>query len=353
MKKFICSILVLLLIISAKPSQAEDVKLIGDYYGAKLIEKKELDFSAFGFMIFPESYGKDSKGSPNKYVSNIQAIPKTGEFYGFYYQMPPSMDETQTYYVVKKKLEDMGYKVVSHCTHIDCQDVTGFIQPHISKHYSNSFFDGMAQKGLGKTGVNSFLGSSFRQQKIYSVSSFVAHKLTEDEDTWVSFASFTCEKKAQDECSNAFGYAIIQTVKTPDKISTFTSKTFSSGDIKDQLEKEGKVVLHNILFDFGKATLKLESQEQLAAIEKYLKANPEIKMIVVGHTDNVGGFDMNMELSKNRADAVVKGLVKVHGIDANRLKAFGSGITSPVSSNNTEEGRAKNRRVELINWDGK
>jgi outer membrane protein OmpA-like peptidoglycan-associated protein len=69
---------------------------------------------------------------------------------------------------------------------------------------------------------------------------------------------------------------------------------------------------------------------------------------VVGHTDNVGGLEANMKLSQSRADAVTQALVRDHGISASRLKAYGDGPYAPVSSNDTEEGRAKNRRVELV-----
>jgi len=68
---------------------------------------------------------------------------------------------------------------------------------------------------------------------------------------------------------------------------------------------------------------------------------------VVGHTDNIGGADFNMQLSKARADAVVADLVSTYSVSANRLKAKGEGLQSPVASNDDEAGRAKNRRVEL------
>jgi OmpA-OmpF porin, OOP family len=79
-----------------------------------------------------------------------------------------------------------------------------------------------------------------------------------------------------------------------------------------------------------------------------LKANAAMKLYVVGHTDNVGTFDNNVKLSNSRADAVVKELAGKYSIAASRLQPFGAGPTSPVQSNQKEEGRAKNRRVELV-----
>ena len=73
-----------------------------------------------------------------------------------------------------------------------------------------------------------------------------------------------------------------------------------------------------------------------------------MKVHVVGHTDNVGGMDANMELSRDRAEAVVQALVKDHGVAVSRLNAYGDGPYAPVASNDTDEGKAKNRRVELV-----
>jgi len=86
----------------------------------------------------------------------------------------------------------------------------------------------------------------------------------------------------------------------------------------------------------------------LREIAKLLQQNPDLKVYVVGHTDNVGDANYNMDLSKRRAEAVVQTLVSQYGIQENRLKAMGVGLFAPISSNGTEEGRAKNRRVELV-----
>ncbi len=81
---------------------------------------------------------------------------------------------------------------------------------------------------------------------------------------------------------------------------------------------------------------------------KLLANDPSLKLFVVGHTDAVGQVDANLQLSQARAEAVVKALVAGHGVAAARLRSYGVGPLSPVSSNATEEGRAKNRRVELV-----
>jgi outer membrane protein OmpA-like peptidoglycan-associated protein len=110
----------------------------------------------------------------------------------------------------------------------------------------------------------------------------------------------------------------------------------------------GRVALYGIYFDTGKAEIKPESKAALDEIAKYLKANGSMKLHVVGHTDNVGGLDANLGLSKHRADAVVASLTKQYGIPGNRLTANGVAYLAPVAVNTSEDGRAKNRRVELV-----
>jgi len=114
------------------------------------------------------------------------------------------------------------------------------------------------------------------------------------------------------------------------------------------LKTEGHIAVEGIYFDTAKADLKPESAAAVAEIAKLLKADMSLKVFVVGHTDSVGSVESNLTLSQNRAQSVLQALVKDHGIDAGRLKAFGCGPYAPVATNDTEEGRAKNRRVELV-----
>jgi outer membrane protein OmpA-like peptidoglycan-associated protein len=116
----------------------------------------------------------------------------------------------------------------------------------------------------------------------------------------------------------------------------------------DKLKQTGHVAVDGIYFDTGKSDLKPESEKAIGEIAKLLKGSMELKLYVVGHTDNVGGLDANMKLSDSRAEAVLQALVRTHGIVASRLKSFGNGPYAPVATNDTEEGRAKNRRVELV-----
>jgi OOP family OmpA-OmpF porin len=114
-----------------------------------------------------------------------------------------------------------------------------------------------------------------------------------------------------------------------------------------EIDKTGHVAVYGIEFDTGKATLKPDSEKTLAEVLKLLNNRPDWKMKIEGHTDSTGTKAGNQTLSQRRADAVVAWLVK-NGIVPTRLTAVGLGDTRPIADNSTDEGRARNRRVELV-----
>lgn len=120
----------------------------------------------------------------------------------------------------------------------------------------------------------------------------------------------------------------------------------SVNDLVDKLAADGFVALH-INFATGKATIEPDSFTTLDAAAAALKATKDVRIEVAGHTDNAGTADANLRLSQQRAEAVAAALVE-RGVAAGRLAAKGYGQTVPVADNRTEEGRARNRRVELV-----
>jgi OOP family OmpA-OmpF porin len=120
----------------------------------------------------------------------------------------------------------------------------------------------------------------------------------------------------------------------------------TASDMLDALNKDGYMALY-INFDTGKSDIKPESQSIIAQIVALLENNPSIKLSVEGHTDNVGNSQNNKTLSEQRAKAVVAAVVS-QGINASRLSAVGWGQEKPIADNRSEEGRAKNRRVEIV-----
>lgn len=122
----------------------------------------------------------------------------------------------------------------------------------------------------------------------------------------------------------------------------------SADDMSTGIANAGSIALYGILFDTNSAVVKPESMPTLEEIAKMLKAQLSLRLLIVGHTDNVGTFEANMDLSQRRAAAVVQVLTSKLSVDARRLTPVGVSFASPVASNKSDEGRSKNRRVQLV-----
>jgi outer membrane protein OmpA-like peptidoglycan-associated protein len=155
------------------------------------------------------------------------------------------------------------------------------------------------------------------------------HLAKEGKEVWV---------KVNDSGGNCYTLYIVEKKAMVQEIT--------ANEMLDTLNKKGFIALY-INFDIDKATIKPESQSIVDQIAKMLKDNPKLNVSIEGHTDNTGTPAHNKTLSQQRADAVVAALVK-QGIDAKRLSAVGWGQDKPIADNRSEEGKAKNRRVEIV-----
>jgi len=124
--------------------------------------------------------------------------------------------------------------------------------------------------------------------------------------------------------------------------------TVDAASLANDINRTGHASVYGIYFDTGKADVKPESDATLKEIAELLQGDAKLKLYVVGHTDNQGALDLNMDLSRRRAEAVLAALTTKYAVPAGRLRAYGSGPYVPVASNDSEDGRAKNRRVELV-----
>lgn len=122
----------------------------------------------------------------------------------------------------------------------------------------------------------------------------------------------------------------------------------STPDFSQVIGSSGRYVTHGILFDTGSDRIKPESAPVIQSIARGLESNPNLKLLIEGHTDSVGNAASNLDLSKRRAEAVKSVLVSQFNIEADRLSTQGMGATKPMDTNDTPQGRAQNRRVELV-----
>ncbi|MEO1050500.1 MAG: OmpA family protein [Bacteroidota bacterium] len=216
-------------------------------------------------------------------------------------------------------------------------------------------FDILANKLHGERNVSKDVGGNGWLNTFYSTNSFpssVGIKLNQGSAT--IGGTFHIAGKLNNV------YVAVSGKQYTDKEVVILLDVIEEGEVEDdfikvdadymakKLLETGRVALQGILFDFDKATIKKESEPLLAEIAKMLKANPSFKLYVVGHTDMKGALQYNLELSSKRAPAVVDYLVENHQISKERLSPQAVGPLAPVATSGTEEGRRKNRRVELV-----
>ncbi|MFM8911925.1 MAG: OmpA family protein, partial [Flammeovirgaceae bacterium] len=156
-------------------------------------------------------------------------------------------------------------------------------------------------------------------------------------ETWVNVAGWY--GNGSNEETGSFMVTIVE--------KSLMEQVISAADISASIKASGHVALY-ILFDTGLPTVKPESKSALEQIAATLKKEPTLKVYIVGHTDNQGSFESNTRLSLDRANAVVTELVSKYAVNAGQMQAKGVASLCPVSTNETEEGRKMNRRVELV-----
>jgi outer membrane protein OmpA-like peptidoglycan-associated protein len=132
------------------------------------------------------------------------------------------------------------------------------------------------------------------------------------------------------------------------ELKAIENKMVDAAAMAKGLGETGHIALYGIYFDTDKATLKPESRPTLEQIAKLLTTQPQLNVFIVGHTDNQGAYDYNVDLSRRRAEAVAAELARSYRIAPARLRTAGVGFLAPVGSNASDSGRALNRRVELV-----
>ena len=173
---------------------------------------------------------------------------------------------------------------------------------------------------------------------------------------WVdgfNFRYFAAHKKSD----SADIYASVVTSKNNDDVTTqlivavvgaMENKMVDAAAMAKGLGENGHIALYGIYFDTDKATLKKESAPTLSEMAKLLGGQPQMRVFIVGHTDSQGAYEHNMTLSRQRAEAVAAALSGSYRVARDRLFTAGVGYLAPIGSNATEDGRALNRRVELV-----
>jgi outer membrane protein OmpA-like peptidoglycan-associated protein len=203
------------------------------------------------------------------------------------------------------------------------EDATKSSVIQISRNYANAI------KNMGGTVIYDGIPQDADCAENNGIQMLVGKVAKDGNELWVEVASF-----------NGDDYHLTIILKE------LMKQDVTANAMLDSLNKKGYIALY-INFDTGKSTVKPESKPIIAQIVDMLKSNPDLIISVEGHTDNVGNPKSNKTLSEERAKSVVSAIV-AEGIDAKRLSSVGHGQDKPIADNKTEEGKAKNRRVELV-----
>ncbi|MGH7563276.1 MAG: DUF4892 domain-containing protein [Gemmatimonadota bacterium] len=166
-----------------------------------------------------------------------------------------------------------------------------------------------------------------------------AHRNGPDGEQWVALLTYP----NYDHKFNIARLRIVEAEAMAEGLVTVDAAT-----IAREIDQSGHIALYGIHFATNSAAIQGASRGALAEIATFLRNNPDIDVYVVGHTDNTGGFEHNMQLSRERAQAVVRSLTSDHETESHRLQPVGVGPVAPVTPNDTEDRRANNRRVEIV-----
>ena len=297
---------------------AKDHPAIKRYEGSSIIQYEAQNYDS---LLVPTSRVGD--------VSGKNGFPKVlqpeGQVTKIRYKAPVGRTSLEVFRNYENALKAAGFDILFSCVKTACGDADTFAQtlygvgaqPLTLNQKSQGFLSAKLRRPSGEVYVRVF---------------------TVENAAWYS------EAKTEE------GQVLTQLDIAETKAMEGGMVTVDANGMRDAIRKTGRVALYGIYFDSGKAEVKAESEPALAEIAKLLAGDPSLRLLVVGHTDTVGSIAANRELSERRASAVVQSLVGEHGVAGARLTPVGVGFASPVATNRDDEGKAKNRRVELVEF---
>lgn len=314
------ALLVFLLCISfgnGVPAYAKDMKscsdhpMISRYSDSEIVDCKSDKFNEYHLLIKKATkYGGKDK--------NLNSTIKVeGKITQITYKTPKERSTLEIFRNYESALKKSGFETLFSCTNNECG--------------GRNFNHAVAPYNL--------FGENYKDQR------YLAAKLKRAEGN-IYVSLYVVRNTSSGGQTKGLLYTKLDVIETQPMESGMV--TIDANAMADEISKTGRVALYGIYFDTDKSEVKPESKPTLDEIAKLLRNNSSLELVVVGHTDNQGTLEYNMDLSKRRAKAVADVLVREYKISQSRLKYWGLAFLSPVASNRSEAGRAKNRRVELV-----
>jgi outer membrane protein OmpA-like peptidoglycan-associated protein len=326
---FLVAALVLMWGLALSAARAADIAgssdhpLVGRYEGSGIVayNVKEYDETQIIEGAFAPEHAADRSGNGFRTIE--------GKIFLIYYKLPQGRSSLEVLRNYQDSLKAKGFTIMFACA---TGDGTCFEsrQQDAAYYLGNAIGDPLNLPKLDDDYVHNW----FEQQGRYLLARL-------DRPEGAVYVSLYLGESARGNV------AVVRVVETKE-METNKIVFLNASQMEQAIADSGKVALYGIMFDFDKDVVKPESKPTLDEIAKLLQAKPDMKLKIVGHTDNKGTAEYNLDLSTRRAANVVAALTSVYGIAPGRLTSEGAGLTQPIASNDTEEGRAKNRRVELI-----
>jgi outer membrane protein OmpA-like peptidoglycan-associated protein len=303
-------------------AKGQDHPLLSRFEGSKMVA---YDVKQFEEVMLPAGKRIANK---NNQVAFDNALQLEGKYTRIVYNYPKERSSLEVMRNYQAALEKAGLKPVFSCAKEACGKDFG--EFWLDKRLGNNFIQG-----------SSDYWSPFNYGRM-ETRYLLAKGVTKD-GMLVHVAVYAV---APMEKYN--GGLYLEIVEAKEMEGGKVSANLDAAGMAKGIATEGKVAVYGIYFDTAKADVKPESKAALAEMAKLLQQDAQLKVYVVGHTDNQGVLAQNIDLSQKRAEAVIKALSADYKVDAKRLSAKGVASYAPVASNDADAGRQLNRRVELV-----
>ena len=319
----------------------KDHPLLKRYAGSYIVAHQYKGFDEFTFPLSKLKSQKDASTNYNTKYSFTSSKTVEGPYTRLVYLLPADRSPLEIIRNYQDEIIDRGGKVLYECKREECggkkdkgitekpESLASFLRPYNRlgmKDYS---------RGYCATTCN------IMDQR------YLVAELP-DVGAYISIHTYAYKDMYYTNCDAFKGRTVAVVDIVEGKPREKNMVVVEASDMAQQISATGSVSIYGILFDTNKSSIRADSGTTLQEIAKLAQQQADMKLLVVGHTDNAGTFEYNMDLSQSRALAVVEMLSTQYGISRERLTPVGVSFSSPVSSNATEEGRALNRRVELV-----
>lgn len=321
-----------------------DHPLLKRYEGSFIVSADQQAFDEFVLPLAPLKEDHERRDQHNNiWFAPAERLELEGRVSRLVYVLPAGRSPLEVVRNYQEEVESLGGKVLFTCKREECGGAPDRASGGGGGDMSLAMFLRPEERITDKpfTNGNCAMTERIKDQR------YLAAALPE-QNAHVSVLAYAVKGSSYCKALAGLTVAIVDVVEAKAREQRMVK--VDATEMARTIAASGRIALYGILFDFDQATLKSESAPMLTEIATLLAVDPKLKLLVVGHTDNAGSFDYNRDLSQRRADAVVAALVREHGADRARLAPVGVAFAAPLAPNSTEEGRAQNRRVELVQY---